>query len=94
MVAVTKYYGYVRDKKNLSEEEEYAEMANFRAEKSEPWSMVFGGQSNNDAYGVGGIPHWVVLDRDGNVAFIHIGYTAEIFVPFREKVKALVEGTD
>ena len=92
MVAVTKYYGYVGPKKNLSEEEEYAEMANFRAEKGEPWPMVFGGQSNNEAYGEAGIPHWVVLDREGNVAFIHVGYTPEIFKPFREKIKALVEG--
>ncbi len=93
MVAVTQYYGYVGDMKNLSEEEEYAEMANFRAEKGEPWSMVFGDKSNNEAYGEAGIPHWVVLDREGNVAFIHVGYSPAIFGPFREKIKALVEGT-
>ncbi len=93
MVAVTQYYGYVGQKRDLSEEEEFAEMANFRAEKDEPWSMVFGDKSNNDAYGTSGIPHWVVLDREGNVAFIHVGYSPAIFVPFREKVKALVEGT-
>ena len=92
MVAVTKYYGYVGAKKDLSEEEEYAEMANFRAEKGEPWPMIFGPRSNNVAYGEAGIPHWVVLDREGNVAFIHIGYSPAIFVPFRAKVKALVEG--
>lgn len=93
MVAVTQYYGYVGQKRELSEEEEYAEMANFRAEKGEPWPMVFGDKSNDVAYGTGGIPHWVVLDREGNVAFIHVGYSAEIFVPFRAKVKALVEGS-
>jgi hypothetical protein len=93
MVAVTTFYGYLGAKKGLTEDEEFAEMANFTAEKGEPWPMVFGDKTtNHEAYGVNGIPHWVVLDRTGKVAFIHIGYSAEIFKPFREKVKALVEG--
>jgi hypothetical protein len=92
MVAVTQFYGYVGAKRNLSVDEEFAEMEHFRAAKEEPWPMVFGGRSNSDAYGVGGIPHWVVLDREGNIAFMHIGYSPEIFKPFREKVKNLVEG--
>ena len=94
MVAVTQYYGYVGAKRGLTPEQEHAEMANFIAEKSEPWPMVFGGKENNEAYGVGGIPHWVVLDREGKVAFMHVGYSPEIFKPFREKVAKLVGGKD
>lgn len=92
MVAVTQYYGYVGAKRDLSPEEEFAEMANFIAEKQEPWPMLFGAKDNSEAYGVSGIPHWVVLDREGKVAFIHVGYSPEIFKPFREKVKQLVGG--
>jgi hypothetical protein len=67
-------------------------MGPFREEKGEPWPMIFGDRSNSDNYGVSGIPHWAVIDRTGKVAFIHIGYSAEIFKPFREKIRALVEG--
>jgi hypothetical protein len=30
------------------------------------------------AYEVEGIPHTVVIDRDGNVAWVHTGYTPEL----------------
>ena len=90
IVAVTQYYGYIGDSRNLSEEEEFAAMADFRAEKEEPWPMVFGDKSNDEAYGIG-LPLWVVLDREGNVAFTQSGYSAESFVLFREKIKGLIE---
>jgi len=32
----------------------------------------------SNAYGVEGIPHTVVIDRDGNVAWVHSGYTEEL----------------
>lgn len=89
IVAVTQYYGYYGTKRGLSEEEEYAEMANFRAEKDEPWPMVFGDKSNDEAYGIG-LPLWVVLDREGNVVFIQIGYSTESFKVFRKRVADLV----
>lgn len=92
MVAVTQFYGTFGALKGLTVEEEYAEMDTFRTEKAEPWPMVFGDKANSEAYGVSGIPHWVVLDREGKVAFIHVGYSPAIFGPFREKVKALVGG--
>ena len=91
-VAGTQFYGYVAQKRNLSVEQEFAEMDTFRTEKGEPWPMIFGDRANSEAYGVSGIPHWVVLDREGNVAFIHIGYSPAIFGPFREKVAKLVGG--
>ena len=89
MVAVTQYYGNVGTKRGLSKEEEYAEMANFRAEKDEPWPMVFGDKPNYEAYGLG-LPLWVVLDREGNVAFVEFGYSPESFKVFRKRVAALV----
>ena len=88
---MTQYYGFIGRKRGISEEEEYAAMADFRTEKEEPWPMVFGDKSNDEAYGIV-LPLWVVLDREGNVAFLEIGYSAESFAAFREKVRALVEG--
>ena len=92
MVAVTQYYGFVGTKRGLSEEEEYAEMANFRTEKDEPWPMLFCDKSNDEAYGIG-LPFWVIIDREGNVEFVQFGYSTESFKVFRKRVATLV-GSD
>jgi len=90
-VAVTSYYGYLGNERNLTEEQEFAKMKDFIAEKGEPWPMVFGDRTTNGGnYGVSGIPHWAVLDREGKVAFIQIGYSPELFKGFRKKVEELV----
>lgn len=91
IVAVTSFYGYYKDKRNLTPDEEFGHVDQMRTEKGEPWPMIFGDRTiNNSAYGVGGIPHWVVLDRTGKVAFVHVGYSAEIFKGFRKKVEDLI----
>ena len=89
IVALTQYYGFIGDMRNLSEEEEYAEMASFRAEKDEPWPMLFGDKSNDEAYGIG-LPFWVIIDREGNVEFVQFGYSTESFKVFRKRVADLV----
>ncbi len=90
-MAVTSYYGYLGNERNLTEEQEFAKMKDFIAEKGEPWPMVFGDRTTNGGnYGVSGIPHWAVLDREGKVAFIQIGYSPELFKGFRKKVEELV----
>ena len=91
---MTQYYGFLGAERPLTHEQEFAKMEKFRADKHEPWPMLFGDSSNSDAYGEAGIPHWVVLDRTGKVAFMHDGYSPETFKPFREQIKKMVEGTD
>ena len=34
-----------------------------------------------DAYGVKGIPHMIIVGRDGNIAAIHVGYSEQL-IPF------------
>jgi hypothetical protein len=91
IVGVTRYYGYVGQERDLTPDAEYAKMKDFWAtEHSLPWPIVFGDQSNFDNYGVGGIPHVVVIDRKGNVHEMDIGYSPEIFKKFREKIEKLL----
>jgi thiol-disulfide isomerase/thioredoxin len=90
LVAVTSYYGFLGDKKNLKPEEEFDAMKGFLAEKQEPWPMIFGEKTNGANYGVTGIPTWAVLDREGKIAFLHVGYSAPSFAEFRKKVEALL----
>jgi len=91
IVAVTSYYGFIKSERNLGEDQEFAKMKDFIAEKGEPWPMIFGDRTTNGGnYGVGGIPHWAVIGRDGKVAFYNIGYSPEIFKGFRKKVEDLL----
>ncbi|MBL1149047.1 MAG: TlpA family protein disulfide reductase [Armatimonadetes bacterium] len=91
IVAVTSYYGFYKDQRDIKPDQEFEFMKGFVKEKEEPWPFVFGDRTtNHSAYGVSGIPHWAVLDRDGKVAFINIGYSADIFKAFRKKVEDLV----
>lgn len=91
MVGVTTYYGYINDPKvKLTPDEEYAKMADFIKEHNITWPILFGGRDNFEAYGVTGIPHVVVVGRDGIVHKLEIGYSKESFVAFRKEVEALL----
>ena len=67
-------------------------MEKFRADKGEPWPMVFGKADNSANYGVSGIPHFAIIDRSGKVAYIHIGYSEQNFIPMQEKLKEMFGG--
>ncbi|MCH8274059.1 MAG: hypothetical protein IH851_04650 [Armatimonadetes bacterium] len=94
IVGVTKYYGWYgteyRDKRDMPKDDEFARMKEFMVEHSLPWPVLFGDPANFDDYGVTGIPHVTVIDREGNVHTIEIGYRAENFAEFRKEVEALL----
>lgn len=90
IVAVTRYYGYLGNQKDLKPEAEFEAMAKFIADKNEPWPMIFGDQGNFTSFGVTGIPTWAAIGRDGKIAFLHVGYSKESFAEFRKKVEALI----
>ncbi len=94
IVGVTTYYGYYkaenREKRDMSKDAEFAKMADFIAEHGLPWPVVYGERSNFDAYGVTGIPHVAVLDRDGKVHKIKIGYSKATFGAFRAEIEKML----
>ena len=45
------------------------------------------GMKVSGAYDVKGIPHTVVVDRDGNIAWIHSGYTEDLGKHLFEAIK-------
>lgn len=95
-VHVTTYYGYYkgenREKRDMPRDTEFGKMKEFIDEYQLPWPVVYGERANFDAYGITGIPHVVVLDREGKVHKIKIGYSAQSFAKFREEVEQLVAG--
>ena len=87
VVAITNYYGYYKAEKNLTPEAEHAKMKEYLEEWELPWPMVFGDHSNQDAYGVGGIPQYVVIDRQGKVVSVTVGYNEPLHVELRASVE-------
>ncbi len=91
MVGVTGYYGYYDAEKNLDRNQEFDRMKTFVKEQGITWPVVFGDKTNNISYGVTGIPHVVVIDRQGVVHELKIGYTEQTFGEFRKHVEDLVK---
>jgi|SRR5579871_2533428 len=87
VVAITTYYGYYEATKNLTPEQEFAKMKDYIEKWELPWPMIFGDKANFDAYGVGGIPQYVVIDRDGKVSAITVGYNEELHNQLRASVE-------
>src|SRR5438270_6099322 len=74
VVAITKYYGYYKAEKNLSKDQEFAKLKDYIDEWELPWPLIVGDESNFTSYGVGGIPQYVVIGRDGKVLSVTVGY--------------------
>lgn len=91
VVAITKYYGYYKAEQKLTPDQEFAKMKDYMEEWELPWPMVFGGQANFDNYGVGGIPHYVVIDQEGKVASYTVGYNEELHNQLRKSVESLLK---
>lgn len=92
IVAVTTYYGYYKTERNLEKDVEFGKMKDFINDHQLPWPVIYGDRSNFEAYAVTGIPHVTVLDREGKVHKIKIGYSPALFKPFREEIEKLIEG--
>src|SRR5687768_10986621 len=83
VVGITTYYGYYKDQRNLTRDQEFAKLEEYMDEWELPWPMVVGEKDNFDAYGVGGIPQYVIIDREGKVHSISIGFSEELHAKFR-----------
>jgi len=94
IVGVTTYYGYYKrenyEKRDMARDMEFAKMGEFISEYQLPWPVAYGERANFEAYGITGIPHVTVLDRNGNVVKIKIGYSPDSFAKFREEIEKLV----
>lgn len=92
VVGITQFYGYYKDQRDLTPDQEFAKLPEFVKEFNLPWPLIVGGKENFQAYGVNGIPQYVVIDRQGKVASITIGYSPQLHEQVRKAVeKALAE---
>lgn len=88
---VTTYYGFYKDRRKLTRDEEFARMKEFIAEHQIQWPVLYGEPSNFESYGVSGIPHVVLIDKESKIHFIKVGYSEEGLAQLREKVEQLLK---
>jgi hypothetical protein len=88
VVGVTQYYGwYGKPDQKMTQDEEYAKLKDYMEEWELPWPLVVGGKSNFESYGVGGIPQYVVIGRDGKVKSITVGFNEPLHAELRKSVE-------
>ncbi|HVG28643.1 MAG TPA: TlpA disulfide reductase family protein [Pyrinomonadaceae bacterium] len=73
IVGVTQYYGFFGERKGISPSEELAALKDLTTERRAEQGFVVGPRSNFDAYGVGGLPVLVFIDRAGRVRAVRAG---------------------
>lgn len=105
IVGVTQYYNYAWDdlnqkasraKGDVSAEEEQKTLASFleHHKLSHPVMVAPKGSKMSSEYGVRGIPHVVLLDREGNVQLVQTGAGAESAKRIEAKIKELLKPND
>lgn len=79
ILGLTGVYGYYQGDKALTPEQEVEQMrVHFAKEYQVTWPMLFATTKTNDTnYGVGYIPHLVLIDRNGIVRFAKVGRSDE-----------------
>jgi len=94
MVGVTRFYGYYKkehsSKKDMSAETELARMKDFIGEKKINWPVAFVGKEVFEAYGCSAIPHVVVIDKQGKVHKIKVGYDKAGVEAFHKEIEKLL----
>src|SRR5690242_19758804 len=96
VIGITKYYGYYKaenvQKRDMPKDVEFANLKSYIDEWELPWPLVVGDDSNFSNYGVGGIPQYVVIGRDGKVFSVTVGYNEPLHAELRGNVeKALAQ---
>ncbi|MFM9873548.1 MAG: TlpA family protein disulfide reductase [Fimbriimonadaceae bacterium] len=89
IVGVTRYYGYYNSEKDLSKDDEFARMEGFNKDFNINWPIVYDANDSFSSYGVSGIPTSILIDREGIIRSIHVGYSPESYAKFRKEVEDL-----
>ncbi len=87
VISLTGFYGFYGTTKDLKVEKEFELMKSFATNYKIAWPIVFDASGqNNRNYGVTGIPQLVVIDKQGVVRKVEVGFDPVAF----EQTKQLV----
>jgi tetratricopeptide (TPR) repeat protein len=90
VVSVTTYYGFFGAEKDIPREKEYEMMKGKLAEQGVTWPMVYVERDTLADFGVSGIPQHVLLDREGRIQAIDLGFSYEKFGRLRSRAEELL----
>lgn len=90
IIGVTRYYGYYGQERNMAPETEFSKVGEFMEKHRMNWPVVFSENTAFESYGVSGIPTVVVIDRQGKVHELKVGYSAASFAEFRKRIEAML----
>jgi Redoxin. len=91
VVLVTQYYGFFEGEQKLTPDQEYAKLKGYLEKWELPFPLIVGGKENFKRYGVGGIPHYTVIDQQGKVHSYTIGYNEPLHAQLRKSVESLLK---
>lgn len=96
VLSVTTYYGHFlaerSRERDMPREQEFAKMPALMKELGITWPMVYTERETLNAWGVSGIPEFIVLDQEGKVQMLDLGFSEAKFGRIREKVLTLLKG--
>lgn len=87
VVGVTNYYGYYGQEQGLTRAAEFGKLESFVREYQIAYPVVVSDAATEAAYGVSGIPHFVVIGKDGRVVSIQAGYSTDVLTEMRTTIE-------
>jgi len=94
IVSVTTYYGHFGaeglPEKKMPRDVEFAKMPTMLEKQHVTWPMVYTDAKTFNAYGVTGIPQLTLVDKQGNIRKIDLGFSLEKMDRMRETIVSLL----
>lgn len=95
VIGVTTFYGYFGQEsaanRDMPKETEFARVGRLVGDIQVAWPTVFGPRDNFTAFAVSGIPHFVVVDRKGNIRQVQVGFSPRSTARLRRTVEDLLK---
>ena len=90
MVSLTTYYGFFGAAKGIGKDDEYARMPAMLKEQGVTWPMVYTDRATMTAFGVTGIPQIMLLDKQGRIRKIDLGFSEAKMQRFKDEIATLL----
>lgn len=94
IVSLTTYYGFFgadhAKTRDMPRDEEFSRMPAMLRDQGVAWPMVYTDRDTMKAFGVTGIPQIMVLDKQGRIRKIDLGFSEQKMARFKSEIDALM----
>jgi thiol-disulfide isomerase/thioredoxin len=90
IVHVTRSYGFFAQTRGISVDDEIDKMREFKRDHELDWPVVFTNDAPYSAYGVTGIPHLAMIDRNGKVRYVKVGFSQAMVPELKSQIEKLL----